>query len=73
MEIPEHDLYATDVITLTRERDDYCIDSSMSFDASLSGEDTLNVLPQIISEGTSDLTWFDSCGIATSFTQTDRR
>ena len=66
MEIPEHDLYATDVITLTRERDDYCIDSSMSFDAYLSGEDTLNVLPQIISEGTSDLTWFDSCGVATS-------
>ena len=41
MEIPEHDLYGTEVINLLRERDDYCIDSTLSLNAEFSGDETL--------------------------------
>ena len=63
MEIPEHDLYGTEVINLLRERDDYCIDSTLSIDAEFSGDETLTVSPEISSIVSSDLTWFNSCGV----------
>ena len=63
MEIPEHDLYGTEVINLLRERDDYCIDSTLSINAEFSGEDTLTISPEISSLVSSDLTWFNSCGV----------
>ena len=66
MEIPEHDLYGTEVINLVRERDDYCIDSTLSISAEFSGEDALTVSPEIVSQGTTELTWFDSCGVISS-------
>lgn len=63
MEIPEHDLYGTEVINLLRERDDYCIDSTLSISAEFSGDETLTVSPEISSLVSSDLTWFNSCGV----------
>ena len=66
MEIPEHDLFDTEVIDLVRERDDYCIDSALSISAEFSGEDALTVSPEIVSQGTTELTWFDSCGVVSS-------
>ena len=66
MEIPEHDLYGTEVINLLRERDDYCIDSAFSINAEFSGEDTLTVSPDISRPTTIDLTWFNSCGVVST-------
>ena len=66
MEIPEHDLYGTEVINLLRERDDYCIDSNFLIDAEFSGDDTLSISPDISRPTSSDLTWFDSCGLVST-------
>lgn len=66
MEIPEHDLYGTEVIKLLRERDDYCIDSTLSINAEFSGDETLTISPEISSPVSSDLTWFNSCGVFTT-------
>ena len=66
MEIPEHDLYAMDSITLTRERDTYCEDSTMEIDAEISGEDLIVVSPVITSEDSNEITWFTICGLKTT-------
>ena len=66
MEIPEHDLYGTEVINLLRERDDYCIDSNFLIDAEFSGDDTLTISPDISRPTSSDLTWFNSCGLVST-------
>ncbi|MGB2451753.1 MAG: winged helix-turn-helix transcriptional regulator [Candidatus Poseidoniaceae archaeon] len=66
MEIPEHDLYGTEVINLLRERDDYCIDSTISINAEFSGEDALSISPEISSPTSSELTWFNSCGVVST-------
>ncbi len=63
MEIPEHDLYGTEIINLLRERDDYCKDSTLSINAEFNGEDTLTISPIISGTAPSDLTWFNSCGV----------
>lgn len=66
MEIPEHDLFATESITLTRDRDNYCADQSLNIDAELAGEDTLTVSPKISSESLTELNWFRLCGLSTT-------
>ena len=66
MEIPEHDLFATDSITLIRDRDAYCDNSEMIIEADLVGEDTLTVSPKIITETESELNWFRACGLSTT-------
>ena len=66
MEIPEHDIYDTDSITITRENENFCVDESMNIDATLNGEDSLIVEPDILASGETDLTWFASCGLVTS-------
>ena len=66
MEIPEHDLYGTEVINLLRERDDYCADSTFSINSEFSGEDTLTISPEMSSIVSSDLTWFNSCGVVST-------
>ena len=66
MEIPEHDLFASDMITLTRDRDAYCEDVTMEISAEVSGEDLLTVSPEISSEDDKEITWFTICGLKTT-------
>ena len=63
MEIPEHDLYSTDTISLIRDRDSYCENEDMNVVADISGEDTLTITPSIVSSDYNDLTWFTICGL----------
>ena len=65
MEIPEHDLYASEYITLTRERDTYCEDSALSIDAEVSGENILTVIPTVIGDD-FEMSWFTICGLETT-------
>ena len=65
MEIPEHDLYASESITLTRERDTYCEDSTLAIDAEVSGEDLLTVIPTVMGDE-FEMSWFTICGLETS-------
>ncbi len=65
MEIPEHDMYATESITLTRERDTYCEDSALAIDAEVSGDNLLTVIPTV--EGDNfEISWFTICGLETT-------
>lgn len=65
MEIPEHDLYATDIITLVRERDTYCEDTSLNIDAEVSGENLLTISPAILGDE-FEISWFSICGLETT-------
>ena len=62
MEIPEHDLYASEFITLTRERDTYCEDDSLFIDAEFSGEGLLTVIPSVMGDE-FEMSWFTICGL----------
>ena len=62
MEIPEHDLYDSEIITLTRERDTYCEDDSLFIDAEFSGEGLLTVIPSVIGNE-FEMSWFTICGL----------
>ena len=64
-EIPEHDLYSSESITLTRERDTYCEDSSLSIDAEINGENLLSVIPTVMGDD-FELSWFTICGLETT-------
>ena len=66
MEIPEHDLFATESISLTRDRDSYCESSEMNIEAELTGQDTLTVSPEISSQSVTELNWFRLCGLSTT-------
>ena len=66
MEIPEHDLFATDTITLNRERDEYCENTGLNIIADLSGEDSLTVSPTITTDTESEIYWFRTCGLSTT-------
>ena len=66
MEIPEHDLFATDTITLNRERDAYCENTGLNIIADLSGEDSLTVSPTITTDTESEIYWFRTCGLTTT-------
>ena len=66
MEIPEHDLYSTDTITLTRDRDTYCEDVNLEIGAIVSGKDTLSVTPSITSDEKREITWSTICGLKTT-------
>ena len=66
MEIPEHDLYSTDTITLTRDRDTYCEDVNLEIGAVVSGKDTLSVTPSITSDEKREITWSTICGLKTT-------
>ena len=66
MEIPEHDLFATESIYLTRDRDAYCEDESIEIDAELTGETTLSISPTLISDSTFEMNWFRLCGLSTT-------
>ena len=68
MEIPEHDLYATDIITLVRERDAYCEDTTLNIDAEVSGEDLLTISPTIVGDD-FEISWFSICGLETTLFQ----
>ena len=65
MEIPEHDLFAAESITLTRERDTYCEDDSLNIDAEVSGEDKLTIVPTVLGDG-FEISWFTICGLETT-------
>ena len=65
MEVPEHDMYATESITLTRERDTYCEDTALTIDAEVSGEDLLTVIPTVLGDD-FEISWFTICGLETT-------
>ena len=64
-EIPEHDLFSTEMISLTRERDSYCQGQIAEIVADISGEDVIQISPQAISEDNFEITWFTICGLET--------
>lgn len=65
MEIPEHDMYASEFITLTRERDTYCEDATIAIGAEVAGEDLLTVTPTVLGDG-FEISWFSICGLETT-------
>ncbi len=65
MEIPEHDMYASEFITLTRERDTYCEDATITIGAEVAGEDLLTVTPTVLGDG-FEISWFSICGLETT-------
>lgn len=65
MEIPEHDMYASEFITLTRERDTYCEDTTIAIGAEVAGEDLLTVTPTVLGDG-FEISWFSICGLETT-------
>ena len=66
LEIPEHDLYSTQEIQLTRDRDSYCNDDLVKISADITGEETLLVSPSIVSNTEFEVTFSTMCGLKTS-------
>ncbi|MEE2984674.1 MAG: hypothetical protein VX366_00450 [Candidatus Thermoplasmatota archaeon] len=66
LEIPEHDLYSTQEIQLTRDRDSYCSDDLVTISADITGEETLLVSPYIVSNTEFEVTFSTMCGLKTS-------
>ena len=66
LEIPEHDLYSTQEIQLTRDRDSYCNDDLVTISADIAGEETLLVSPYIVSNTEFEVTFSTMCGLKTS-------
>ena len=66
LEIPEHDLYSTQEIQLTRDRDSYCNDDLVTISADITGEETLLVSPYIVSNTEFEVTFSTMCGLKTS-------
>ena len=66
LEIPEHDLYSTQEIQLTRDRDSYCSDDLVTISAEITGEETLLVSPYIVSNTEFEVTFSTMCGLKTS-------
>ena len=66
LEIPEHDLYSTQEIQLTRDRDSYCNDDLVTISADITGEETLLVSPSIVSNTEFEVTFSTMCGLKTS-------
>ena len=66
LEIPEHDLYSTQEIQLTRDRDSYCNDDLVTISADITGEETLLVSPSIVSSTEFEVTFSTMCGLKTS-------
>ena len=64
-EIPEHDLFGTDIINLARYTETYCQDYTVEITAEISGSEELYVSPKIISNESVDINWFDICGLET--------
>jgi len=65
MEIPEHDLFETTSISLSRASSSNCESETMQITAELSGEEILVVNPQIVSTVEDEITWLSSCGLET--------
>ena len=65
IEIPEHDLFSTEMITLTTERDSYCQNQMAEIVAEISGENIIEISPQAISNEDYEITWFTICGLET--------
>ena len=65
IEIPEHDLFSTEMITLTSERDSYCQNQMAEIVAEISGENIIEISPQAISDEDYEITWFTICGLET--------
>ena len=66
LEIPEHDLYSTQEIQLTRDRDSYCNDDLVTISADITGEETLLVSPSIVSNTEFEVTFSTMCGLKSS-------
>ena len=65
MEIPEHDLFETTLINLSRSSSSNCESETMQITAELSGEDLLTVNPEIISTAEDEIIWLSTCVLET--------
>ena len=65
MEIPEHDLFETTYISLSRAGASNCESETMQISAELSGEEMLVVNPEIVSTVEDEITWLSTCGLET--------
>ena len=63
MEIPEHDLFGTDIISITRDKDFYCENTDIEVTAEISGNQILNLEPIITATDYFDIKWFNICGL----------
>ncbi|MGY8745510.1 MAG: ArsR family transcriptional regulator [Candidatus Poseidoniales archaeon] len=71
MEIPEHDLFETTSISLSRGSSSNCESETMQITAELSGEEILVVNPQIVSTVEDEITWLSACGLETKLVGPD--
>lgn len=65
MEIPEHDIFDTSSISLSRAKSSDCRSETLEITAEISGESILTVSPQIASLGIDEITWLSTCGLET--------
>lgn len=63
MEIPEHDLYATEIIPISRDRDFYCQEDRANIEITTSGSEILTIEPSITATEPVDIKWFKVCGL----------
>ena len=63
MEIPGHDLYATDIISISRDRDFYCQEDRANIEITTSGSEILTIEPSITATEPVDIKWFKVCGL----------
>ena len=65
MEIPEHDIFDTSSISLSRASASNCESETLEITAEVSGDSVLTVSPQMVSLGTDEISWLSACGLET--------
>ena len=65
MEIPEHDLFKSTSITLSRASVSNCQSDTLQISAEVSGQESLAVMPDITSSTVEEITWLSACGLET--------
>ena len=65
MEIPEHGLFDTSLIDLSRARSSNCKSQTMQITAEISGESLLIINPEIVSISEDEIIWLGACGLDT--------
>lgn len=65
MEIPEHDIFDTSSISLSRGSASNCESETLEITAEVSGDSVLTVSPQMVSLGTDEIAWLSACGLET--------
>ncbi|MBT5184771.1 MAG: helix-turn-helix domain-containing protein [Euryarchaeota archaeon] len=62
-EIPEHDLFSTSTIDLSRGSVSNCQSDTIEITAELSGEEILQIVPEIFNPIEDEITWLSTCDL----------